>query len=239
MAQRRRWGWVVAGGALAFVPASPRAADLLFQAEAQSLAGTCTGQPVRLEGNHDVVALTGTCGSLLVKGVANKVQLTIAAGGTIRVEGSANQVRYASAGAPPVIQTFGPDNEVAADGAAQSAPVAPAAKPASLSATGNVGPVELSGDDQDRVADCGGRDVVITGSRSAYVVRGACRSVVVRGDLLTVQAVVQSGARIAVTGRGSMVSWMVPAKGRPPASVVRGAGSRVQRAVAIGGEPVR
>ena len=240
MTQRRGWGWILAGAVLALAPARAGAADLLFQAEAQTLTGSCAGQAVRLEGNHDTVVLTGPCGSLLVKGVANTIQLTVASGGSIRVEGSANRIRYAAAGAAPVVETFGPDNEVTAAGLARtiSAALPPAAKPPAV-AIGKGGPLELSGDDQDRLADCAGRDVVVTGDRSAYVVRGACHSMVVRGDLLTVQAVMQSGARIAVTGRGSVVSWAVPGKGHPPASFVRGAGSRVQRAEAIGGEPVR
>ena len=236
---------MLAGAALALGlgPGQAQAADLLFQAEAQTLVGACAGQAVRLEGNHDTVTLSGTCGSLLVKGVGNAVQLTIAGGGSIRVEGSANHIRFTTAGATPTIETFGPDNEVTTSGPTRQISAAPSAPSVSTSAppvtAGKGGPLELSGDDQDRLADCAGRDLVVTGSRSAYVVRGTCHSLVVRGDLLTVQAVVQSGARIAVTGRGSVVSWAVPAKGRPPVSVVHGAGSRVQRAEAIGGEPVR
>ncbi len=77
------------------------AQDLLFQAEAQVLSGTCTGQAVRLEGNHDTLALSGPCGSLLLKGVANTVRLAIAPGGSIRVEGSGNRVAFAGRGRRP------------------------------------------------------------------------------------------------------------------------------------------
>ena len=92
------------------------------------------------------------------------------------------------------------------------------------------GALSLSGDDQERVADCAGRDATITGRRSAYILRGSCRSLTVQGDLLTVQAEVQPGARIAVTGRGSVVSWSVHGHGSAPVAVVRGPGSRLQRA---------
>lgn len=235
----------MAGLAVLQPPGRAAAADILFQAEAQRLSGTCTGQAVRLEGNHNTVSLTGTCGSLLVKGLANTVQLTIAAGGPIRVEGSQNRVRYAPIDAGPAIETFGPDNDVSAGGAARPIPadLSPAkppvpASPPSPQAAPKPGPLELSGDDQQRLGDCGGRDVVVTGSRSAYVIRGACHSLLLRGDLLTVQAVMQPGARITVNGRGSVVSWAIPGKGHAPTSVVRGAGSRVQRAEAIGGGPV-
>ncbi len=248
---------MLAGAVLVVAPGRVQAADLLFQAEAQTLAGSCSpGQAVRLEGNHDTVVLSGTCGSLLVKGFANMVQLAVAAGGSIRVEGSANRIHYAALGAAPIVETFGPDNDVSPGGNARpvstappppprtpSPPPPPAPTPVPAAATPGVAEqgsrLELSGDDQERLADCAGHDLIVTGSRSAYVVRGGCRSVVVRGDLLTVQAVVQPGARIAVTGRGSTVSWAVPGRGRSPAALVRGAGSRVQRAESIGGEPVR
>ena len=252
MAARLGWGWVMVGAGLIGVPNQARAADILFQAEAQSLAGTCAGRAdVRLEGNHNIVVLTGTCGSLLVKGLANTIQVTIADGGTIHVEGAQNHISYASTGAAPAIEILGPDNEVSPGGVARpisavpavprpaptpAAPPAPKPLPAAAKATG---PLELSGDDQDRLEDCAGRDLVVTGMRSSYVVHGACHSVQVSGDLLTVQAVIQSGARISVAGQGSIVSWFVPGKGRPPAAIVRGAGSRVQRAEAIGGAPVR
>ena len=248
---RLRYGARAAGLLAALLlPGAAHAADLLFQAEAQTLTGTCTGQAVRVEGNHNHVTLTGPCRSLLLKGVANTLTLTLAAGGTIRVEGSENRVRYASLGASSVIEAFGPGNEVTAGEPARPTAVAPAAPlaaivppkplpptPAPLVTAAKSGPLRLSGDDEARLADCNGRDVLVAGSRSSYVIRGACRSLDVRGDLLTVQAVLQSGARIAVTGRGSVVSWDVPGKGRAPAAIVRGVGSRVQRAQTIGGEP--
>ena len=217
---------MVAGNALAQTP------ELLFQAEAQTLSGTCAGQPVRLEGNHNTVALAGACRSLLLKGVANTVRLRVVPGGTIHVEGSANRVSFTAAGAPPTLEALGPDNEVtqAADAAppppaTQAAPPPPMAKPAAVPA------LALAGDDRQRIADCTGLDVTVTGKRSAYALQGACRSLTVQGDLLTVRADLAPGARIAITGQGNIVTWSVRRNARPPAVVVRGAGSRAQRAM--------
>ena len=250
---------VLLGGAPA--PSRAAGADMLFQAEAQTLSGTCTGQAVRLEGNHNTVNLSGPCASLLVKGLANTITLTIEGGGSIRVEGAQNHVQYTSGGGAPAILTLGPDNVVSAGGLARRSsvevptpavpplaapsPVIPASSPAPKPAPPVVtvakpaGPLQLSGDDEEKLADCAGRDVVVTGSRSAYVIHGACHSLVLRGDLLTVQAVMQSGARIAVTGRGSVVSWAMLGGGHVPAAIVHGPGSKVQRADAIGGQPIR
>ncbi len=269
----RMVGWV-AGMALAACPVVVRAApDLLFQAEAQVLTGTCTGQPVRLEGNHNTVTLAGACGSLLLKGFANTVRLGIVPGGSIHVEGSANRVQYTVHGAAPAIVALGPDNDVAPAASAVELsgravlvpvepPVPPTSAPGPRAASSPVpGPVSspakpvlpanpappaqphgalaLAGDDQQRLEDCTGKDVTVTGNRSAYVIRGGCKSLTLRGDLLSVQAELAPGARIAVAGRGSIVSWVVKGKGRPPAAIVRGPGSRVQRAETIGGQPDR
>ncbi len=233
----------MAAGCLLLGSGAVRAQELLFQAEAQTLTGACQGQPVRLEGNHNTLTLSGVCGSLLLKGVANTVRMGIAPGGVIHVEGSQNRVSFRASGVPPAVATFGPDNEVSSGGAAlavpaPSAPAAPrpAVQPVLLASKG---PLTLSGDDQERLAQCGGRDVNVSGHRSAYVIRGGCKSLTATGELLTIQAEFAPGARIAVAGTGVVVSWALKGKGRPPEAVVRGAGSRVQHASEIGGEAVR
>ena len=275
-----RIGLVVALNVLAAAPAGAQGQpELLLQAEAQVLTGTCTGQPVRLEGNHNTVTLTGVCGSLLLKGVANSVRMGIVPGGSIHVEGSANRVSFAVDGAPPVIEALGPDNDVTAGPlpiapppvapppvaappvapppvaslpvapptvvspvvlpnpvtpgprppAAPVPPVPPAAKPPQPAVQSLAGPLSLTGDDEHRLEDCNGRDVSVTGNRSAYTIRGACRSLEARGDLLTVEVEVAPGARIAVTGRGSIVTWSLQGKGHAPAATIHGEGSRVQQ----------
>ena len=241
-----RMGLAAALSVLAALPAGAQGQpELLFQAEAQVLSGRCTGQPVRLEGNHNVVTLTGVCGSLLLKGYANTVRLGIAPGGSIHVEGSANRVSFAVHGAPPAIVALGPDNDVAAGlpsgavptSAPPAPPIVPApsvAKPPQAAPPPPMAPLSLAGDDEHRLEDCDGRDVTVTGNRSAYTLRGACRSVAVRGDLLTIEAEVAPGARITVTGRGSIVTWSLRGRGHAPAAVIRGEGSRVQQAEADG-----
>ena len=254
--------------------------DLLFQAEAQTLSGTCTGQLVRLEGNHNIVTLHGACGALLLKGVSNTVRMSIVSGGSIRVEGSGNRVHYAAQGAAPAIVALGPDNDVAAGEPPAMAPPKPAALPAPVpalvvpppkpppvptpqttrlptpqapsraapqtpsqpaaqpqsplapQALQQMAPLALAGDDVHGLATCAGRDVIVTGTRSDYVLRGDCKSLTLRGDLLTVQAEIVPGAKVTVTGRGSVVTWAVKGRGHGPASIVRGEGSRVQALLA-------
>lgn len=246
MGRKRLAASLIVTALMAAMPARARS-ELLFQAEGQTLTGNCTGEDVRLEGNHNRVTLSGLCGSLLVKGLANSVQLAMAPGGALRVEGAQNHIQYTVRGNPPAIVILGPDNEVTTSGHADIAPPAPV--PASLAAPkpaappsptpASAGPLALSGDDEERLADCAGRDVLVTGHRSAYVIRGMCRSLVVRGDLLTVQAILQPGAHITVAGQGSIVSWAMQGRGHPPAGTVHGAGSRIQRADSIGGELVK
>jgi hypothetical protein len=237
-------------------PSAARSAppDLLFQAEGQTLSGTCTGQAVRIEGNRNTLTLSGPCQSLLLKGVDNTVRLALVPAAPVRVEGSGNHVRYAVTGTGPAIVILGPDNDVSGgDISPAPAPVATAAPPAALphanpspkppAALAPIQPgpagtaITLAGNDQERLGNCAGRNVVVTGMRSAYVLRGGCRSLTVRGDLLTVQAELEPGAKITIHGQGSIVSWIVPPKSRSPASIVRGAGSRAQRVEAIGGDP--
>ena len=230
--------------------AAPAAAqpppELLFQAEAQTLSGSCNGEPVRLEGNHNTVVLKGPCGSLLLKGVANTLTMGVRSGGTIHVEGSANRIRYTTSSAPPLVEVLGPDNEVTADAASvphAPAPVVPPAPRAALAPPASpvaaavpakpsqaTGPLLIANDDVQRLAECGGKDVAITGNRSAVVLRGGCKSLTLTGDLLAVQADLVPGAKVTVTGRGSIVTYTLKARGKAPVTLVRGEGSRVQRA---------
>jgi hypothetical protein len=264
---------IAAGLVLVAGPVAAQQPDLLFQAEAQTLSGTCTGQPVRLEGNHNTVTLTGACGSLLLKGVSNTVRMGIVAGGSIHVEGSGNRVAFTVVGATPAIVALGPDNEVvpvsspaAPSPAAPSPPAPPAlarpvpappvspppipaprqpkeaanpapkpSEPPTPPVPPPAGPLALTGDDAHRIETCTGRDVTVTGDRSDYLLQGGCKSLTVKGDLLTVQAEIAPGAKITITGRGSIVSWDVASHGHGPASVVHGLGSRVQPVLA---EPV-
>ena len=245
-----RMGVIAAGLLLAAVRVAAQGQpELLFQAEAQTLSGTCTGQPVRLEGNHNTVTLHGACGSLLLKGVGNTVRMGVVAGGSIRVEGSGNRVHFGVQGAAPAIVALGPDNDVSPGEAPTAEPPKPAVIPRAALAVPPppvavpvarpppepaaqvpppIAPLVLPGDDVHGLANCAGRDVTISGNRSDYVLSGGCKSLTVRGDLLTVQAEIAPGAKINVNGRGSIVTWEVKGRGHGPAAIVRGEGSRVQ-----------
>ena len=211
--------------------AAPADAPLLLQAEAQVLTGACSGGDLRIEGNHNTIMVAGECRSLLLKGIGNIVRLGMTPGASIRLEGSGNRVRFTARGAGPAVKMLGVDNEVAAGPQPTTARPAAARPAAPPIATASTGALTLAGNDQQRVADCAGRDVAVTGARSAYELRGGCRALTVQGDLLTIRAEMQPGARIAVTGLGSVVSWRLRDRGRDPLVVAQGAGSRVQRAL--------
>lgn len=189
-------------------PVSAKLEPLLIQAEAQTAAPACEGRDVQVEGNHNLLRLGGACRSLVLKGVANEVSLSLAAGGAIRVEGSGNRVFYQAPDLPGLV-VLGPDNVVATLPAVAASPAAPQAAPATAT-------LKLAGDDQTRAVGCAGRRVAIQGQRSLYLLRGGCRSVTVRGALLSVQAELAPGAAVDVTGHGVRVGWVLARPGRPP-----------------------
>ncbi len=238
-------------------------AGAVVRAEAQTLRASCDGGDARIEGNHNTVVLTGNCRSLLLKGLANTVAIDLRAGAAVRVEGSGNRVTYQSAGPGAVVETYGPDNLVVAGPLpagppaipkaspppvavptplpppAPPATVVPAAPAAAVVLAPITGLMALEGADRSLDVDCKGRDVSVAGLRSAYVLRGGCKSVVVHGDLITVQAELQPGAHVQVIGRGDSLLWALPQHGAAPVVQVRGDSSRVRRADTIGGQPVR
>jgi hypothetical protein len=212
-------------GALAAHPVLADPAPLLLQAEAQTLMPVCTGQDILLEGNHNIVKPFGLCRSLDIKGIANQVTLDFTANATLRVAGSGNQVIYRSPTAATV-DLLGSDNTVTA----QPSPVL----------ISDVGPVlRLTGDDRALALDCAGRAVDVDGNRALYLLRGGCKSLTVHGDLVIVQAELQPGAPVAVTGHGIRVGWMLDGKGKGPVPSIHGEGSHIERLDAIGGIPVR
>ena len=219
---------VILAAALALLTAGPAWADatppLLVQAEGQTLAPVCAGRDLQIEGNHNVVKPFGRCLSLLVKGVANQVDLELGAGASLRVEGSDNQITYR---APAAAQaTLLGDNSTAT---LQSATTPAAESDASLA---------LTGDDQALAADCAGRAVTVAGDRALYVLRGGCKSLTIRGNLVTVQAELLPNAPITVTGHGNRVGWALDHPGRPPAATLHGEANHVERLSELGGRPV-
>ena len=216
----------IVAAALVLQTASPARADptppLLVQAEGQNLMPVCSGRDLQIEGNHNTIKPFGRCLSLLVKGVANHVDLELAAGATIRVEGSDNQVTYRAPAAAET--TLLGDNSTAT---LQSAPPAQA---------GTI--LALTGDDQALAADCTGRAVTVQGNRALYLLRGGCKSLTIRGDLVTVQAELLPSAPITITGHGNRVGWALDHPGRPPAAALHGEANHVERLTELGGRPV-
>jgi hypothetical protein len=216
---------VILAAILVLPAAGPARADatppLLVQAEAQTLSPVCTGQDLRIEGNHNVIKPFGHCLSLLVKGVANQVDLDLAAGATIRIEGSDNQVTYrASAAAETTLL------------GTNSTATLQSSTPVEANAI-----LALAGDDRALATDCTGRAVTVDGHRALYVLRGGCKSLTIRGDLVTVQAELVPNAPIAVTGHGNRVGWALDHPGHPPAASLHGEANHVERLSEIGGRP--
>jgi hypothetical protein len=202
-------------------PAPP----LLLQAEGQTLTPVCTGKDLQLEGNHNVVKPFGLCQSLLIKGIANQIRLDFTANATLRIEGSGNQVTYR---APTAATTdlLGTDNAVVA----QPSPVLVA----------DIGPVlNLTGDDRALALDCAGRSVSVEGSRALYLLRGNCKTLTIHGDLVVVQAELQPGAAVAISGHGVRVGWVLGGPGKPPVPLLHGEANHVEHLDELGGIPVR
>jgi hypothetical protein len=217
--------WLALLGVFYVCPVMADPAPLLLQAEAQTLTPVCAGQDVQLEGNHNVVKPFGLCHSLLVKGVANQVVLDLTPNATLRVEGSANRITYRSPVAA-VVDLLGTDNL-----AVMQPPSAPMADPGAA--------LHLTGDDQAHALDCTGRAVTVDGSRALYLLRGGCKSLTIHGDLLTVQAELQPGAAVAITGHGVRVGWVIDRAGKPPAASLHGEANHIEHLDAIGGLPAR
>lgn len=215
-----RYAWLLAGVMLS----APAVAEpLLIQAEGQVLMPLCTGRDVQIEGNHNVIKPFGICRSLLLKGVANQVDLALEPGGAIRIEGGANAVTYQAASAA-VADMLGDGNTVT---------------PHLVPAVDQGPNLRLSGDDRAQAIDCAGRNVTIQGDRGLYVLRGGCRSLTVQGALVTVQAQMLPGAPIVIDGHGIRVGWALDGRGHAPVSTLHGLANHVERLDAIGGLPSR
>lgn len=89
------------------------------------------------------------------------------------------------------------------------------------------GTILLSGDGQDRDADCAGRNVMIEGSDGRFLLRGGCRSVTVIGHDDTIAAELGPGARIAIGGDGVMLRYTQLEPGPPPIVSITGRSSAV------------
>ena len=111
------------------LPAASHAEPILIQAEAQTKAADCGGEAARVEGNRNVLTITGACRSLDLRGDANQVTIELRPGAMVHVEGQQNRVGYriARGTQPPEVSVAGVDSIVFPAGESPAPPVKPAA----------------------------------------------------------------------------------------------------------------
>ena len=90
----------------------------------------------------------------------------------------------------------------------------------------------LDGEAENLEADCGGRDVLIHGSRGHYRLRGGCRSVLVQGSANRIEAELQPGGRIGIGGDGVTLAYTLTRDGAPVQISVTGGRSEARPAQA-------
>jgi hypothetical protein len=86
-------------------------AAINFAGTNSSFTGDCGGQDASLAGSGNTVTIHGDCRALQISGDGNRVLVDMAAGGSIKVYGSSNQVSWSSKGDVEVT-TSGPGNTV-------------------------------------------------------------------------------------------------------------------------------
>jgi hypothetical protein len=214
-----------------------------------------------LKGVANQVSLElGGNASIRVEGSENRVEYRGAGTPGIEAFGPDNAVtrgtQQASNLAPPShlpvpATTTAPANNTAEPRmpapSSPAAPASPVAKSSPVSASSLATPasepgppvvssmLDLAGDDQSEALDCTGRDVKIAGARALYLLRGGCRSITVRGELITVQAEMAPNAAIKVTGHGDRVGWALLGHGRSPVQTIHGEASHIERLDEVGG----
>ena len=200
------------------LPAFAQQGELRGEGLSQTI--DCGGDDARLEGNGNRVTFRGPCRGLDLRGEGNRVEIELAPGAPIRVEGNGNHVRYHNAnGQTPEISIRGEQDQVTAGSPGRPFPTVSSAGPE---------PLYLTGNGQNRDVDCAGRDVRIEGSGGAITLRGGCRSLSVQGNGVEVHADLAPEARVAVQGNGDMVTYRMTGAGGGPDISVSGRGSDVR-----------
>ena len=89
-------------------------ADQSFQGAGEQTTLDCDGGSIEIEGASNELVVTGDCTSLTVNGAGNRIQVAMAPGGRIIVEGASNRVRWsAPAGKKALIRSTGAGNQFA------------------------------------------------------------------------------------------------------------------------------
>ena len=187
------------------------AAAATVQADSASRSVACGGEDAVVEGSRNDITFTGSCRSLAVRGDGNAITVELIPGAALDIQGNGNRVGY-SVGGLPAVQVAGSGTDVQRIGDA----------PASAT------PIALTGDGMVLDLDCAGRDVVIRGNGSQYILRGGCRSVIANGNGNHIHAELQAGARVVAEGNDTRFVYSVPGGGEAVVGV-RGERSRAER----------
>jgi outer membrane protein OmpA-like peptidoglycan-associated protein len=137
-----------------------------------------------------------------------------------------------SPGTPPVVLAPGTPPVLAAPTAPLTVPTAPPgvlAPPA-----GMPGPLAVTGEGERQEIPCRGRDVLIRGSNNNTTLRGGCHSVTVQGDSNQVQAELQPGAPITLSGENDDVAFVLVEPGPDPLVTVSAGTDRAYRVDQVG-----
>ena len=113
MARRMAIAAAVLAGTVGAAQGAAQSSDpeVNFAGSNAHFAGDCHGRDASLAGSGNIVTIHGACRAFQIAGDGNRVLVDMAAGGTIKVYGSNNEVSWRSAGKVDVT-TVGPGNVV-------------------------------------------------------------------------------------------------------------------------------
>ena len=224
----------------------PAWADAAVNGSGRTEMLDCNGADATVNGDGNRLVFHGNCRSLRVNGGGNVVEIDLTPGGNVAIAGDGNHIQYTPVEPPPMIAAQGSANQVAAGtpGAASAAlaPALPDAPPPPASLVpAQVGPAAtlvLDGEEQDRDIGCAGQNVLIRGSGGQFVLRGGCRSITVQGRANKIQAELQPGAHVAISGDAVTLNYTLVGAGPPPVVSVSGTASRATHTTRTSGPNV-
>lgn len=99
---------------LLIAASSTASAQASFTGAGQHSELDCGGDSATIEGAGNEITVTGDCRLLSVVGASNRIQVAMAKGGVIRVQGASNRIYWtAPTGTKPKTQVVGADNRIA------------------------------------------------------------------------------------------------------------------------------
>jgi hypothetical protein len=214
-------------------PPSARA-DALVNGSRRTEMLDCLGASALVNGDNNRLVFHGNCRSLHITGGGNVVEVELAPGGDVSVMGNANRVLYTPSDPTPSVAAQGRDNQIGAGSPGEAHATLSPALPDSVLTPATLDPalsaptatVVLDGEEQNRDIDCAGRNVLIHGSYGRFTLRGGCRSISVQGRANTIQAELQPGAPVSISGDAVTLNYTLTMDGPPPQVSVTGANSQ-------------